>query len=263
MGTSAPEFLVTATAAFRDMADISLSNVVGSNIFNLGFILGIMAVIKPLPTSKTLVYRDGMLLFGVTALILVLALTGVLDRVAGILLLLFLFGYVAYLLAFGSRKLILLESPPETRLARWWDYPRLLAGFAAIALGGHLMVESASFFALALGVSRWAVGVTIVAAGTSLPEMVTCLAASLKGRNDMMLGNLVGSDFFNFAGVLGLTCVLRPLNVAPGAIGSLVVLVGMVGLVLVLMRTRWRVSRWEGALLILLTSGRWALDFLT
>ncbi|MFW5838185.1 MAG: calcium/sodium antiporter, partial [Desulfovibrionaceae bacterium] len=216
MGTSAPEFLVTVTAAFRDMADISLSNVVGSNIFNLGFILGFMALIKPLPTTRTLVFRDGLLLLGVTVLILGLAMTGVLGRITGVALLCFLGGYVGWLLAFGSRNTVFVEQP-EVRTARWWDFPRLLAGFGAIALGGHLMVDSASFFAVSFGVSRWVVGVTVVAAGTSLPEVVTCLAATLKGRNEMLLGNLVGSDFFNFAGVLGLTCILRPLDVAPGA----------------------------------------------
>ncbi|MGE4557934.1 MAG: calcium/sodium antiporter [Desulfovibrionaceae bacterium] len=263
MGTSAPEFLVTATAAFRGMSDISLSNVVGSNIFNLGFILGIMALIKPLPTSKTLVFRDGLLLLCVTALILGLTAAGELGRIAGTALLLILVSYVAYLLVYGSRNLVFAEAQEQARVAGWKDYPKLLAGFAAIALGGDLMVDSARFFALSFGVSQWVVGVTVVAAGTSLPELVTCLAASIKGRNEMLLGNLVGSDLFNFAGVLGLTCLLRPLHVAPGAVESLVMLVSMIGLVLVLMRTGWRVGRAEGALLILLTALRWARDFMS
>jgi cation:H+ antiporter len=115
--------------------------------------------------------------------------------------------------------------------------------------------------ATALGVSQWAIGVTIVAAGTSLPELVTCLAASLRGKNDMLLGNLLGSDFFNFAGVLGLTALLRPLGVEAGSLPSLWMLVGSVALVLLLLRTGWRLGRVEGALLILVSLLRWGVDF--
>ncbi|MDD4732210.1 MAG: calcium/sodium antiporter [Desulfovibrio sp.] len=260
MGTSAPEFLVTATAAFKGLEDISLSNVVGSNIFNLGFILGLMAMIKPIRTNPTLLWRDGGLLFATTVLILVLALTGNLGRPAGFVLLGILITYLVFLFFRGSQLVVEEEGP--VRKARWWDYPVLLAGFAAIALGGDFMVESASSIAASLGVSSWVIGVTIVAAGTSLPELVTCLAASFKGRNDMLLGNLIGSDFFNFAGVLGLTCLLRPLRVSEQALPGLVLLVGMVFLVLVLIRTGWRVRRWEGALLIGINLLRWARDFM-
>ncbi|WP_027189058.1 calcium/sodium antiporter [Paucidesulfovibrio longus] len=260
MGTSAPEFLVTATAAFKGLEDISLSNVVGSNIFNLGFILGLMAMIKPIRTNPTILWRDGGLLLFTTALILLLALTGNLGHLAGIVLLSILAAYLLYLFFRGSPLVV--EEEEEIRKARWWDYPLLLAGFAAVSLGGEFMVESASSIAVSLGVSSWVIGVTIVAAGTSLPELVTCLAASAKGRNDMLLGNLIGSDFFNFAGVLGLTCVLRPLNVSPHALPGLIALVSMVFLVLVLIRTGWRVSRWEGALLVGINLLRWGLDFM-
>ncbi|SKA87521.1 cation:H+ antiporter [Paucidesulfovibrio gracilis DSM 16080] len=260
MGTSAPEFLVTGTAAFKGLEDISLSNVVGSNIFNLGFILGLMAMIKPIRTNPTLLWRDGGLLFGTTVLILSLALTGNLGRIAGFVLLGILVTYLVYLFFRGSPLVV--EDDDVARKARWYDYPVLLAGFLAIALGGDFMVESASSIATSLGVSSWVIGVTIVAAGTSLPELVTCLAASLKGRNDMLLGNLIGSDFFNFAGVLGLTCVLRPLRVSEQALPGLMLLVGMVFLVLVLIRTGWRVRRWEGALLIAINLVRWGKDFI-
>ena len=264
MGTSAPEFLVTATAAFKGLSDISLSNVVGSNIFNLGFILGLMAMIRPLKTNPTVLFRDGGLLLLTCLSILLMALAGVLGRPAGAVLLTVLIGYVGWLLWRGSRKELHLEMLDEVveRAMRWWDPLRLAIGFAAITLGGNLMVDSARSIATELGVSDWVIGVTIVAAGTSLPELVTCLAAALKGRSDMLLGNLIGSDFFNFAGVLGLTCLLRPLAVSPSAMPGLVVLVSMVFLVLVLMRTGWKVRRWEGALLVALNLVRWAWDFM-
>ncbi|WP_243544019.1 calcium/sodium antiporter [Pseudodesulfovibrio tunisiensis] len=260
-GTSAPEFLVTVNAAFRGHNDISLSNVVGSNIFNLGFILGLMAMIKPLKSNRTIVYRDGLLLLATTSGILLMAQTGELGRVFGGALVALLVGYLAYL---GFRK----QAPNEGELdelpdrqARWYDGVILLAGFAAISAGGHLMVTAATSIAESLGVSSWVIGVTIVAAGTSLPELVTCLAASVKGRNEMLLGNLIGSDFFNFAGVLGLTCLLKPLAVSHEASVDLMVLVGMVALVLFLLRTGWKVRRWEGALLVTINLFRWARDF--
>lgn len=261
MGTSAPEFLVTVNAAFRGHNDISLSNVVGSNIFNLGFILGLMAMIRPLVSNKTIVYRDGLLLFLTTAGILAVSFTGEMGRVFGAALMGLLVCYLVYL---GVKR----ESPGEAELeeikgrtASWRDGLMLMIGFAAISGGGHLMVTAATSIATDLGVSSWVIGVTIVAAGTSLPELVTCLAASVKGKNEMLLGNLIGSDFFNFAGVLGLTCLLKPLPVSPEAESGLIILVVMVGLVLVMLRTGWRVTRLEGGLLVGITLLRWINDF--
>ena len=260
-GTSAPEFLVSATAALKGMGDISLANIVGSNIFNLGLILGLMALIKPVVTHKTLVYRDGLLLWGITILVLLLSLNLFMGRMAGSILLGILITYIC-LLIFLGRKQFPQEHLPTQRASTWKDYLFLLAGFVCISLGGHFMVESASFLAEFMGVSKWVIGVTIVAAGTSLPELITCLAASMRGKNDMLLGNLLGSDFFNFAGVLGMTCILRPLNISPTALPSLYALVAMVFLVLVFMRTGWKITRLEGALLILINLGRWTWDFM-
>jgi cation:H+ antiporter len=260
LGTSAPEFLVTVDAALRGHNDISLSNVVGSNIFNLGFILGLMAMIKPLVSNRTIVYRDGLLLFLTTAGILAVSFTGTLGRTFGAVLVGILIVYLVYL---GMKR----ESPGDDELeeikgdASWREGLLLLAGFVAITGGGHLMVSAATSIAESLGVSSWVIGVTVVAAGTSLPELVTCLAASVKGKNEMLLGNLIGSDFFNFAGVLGVTCLLKPLPVSPEAESGLIVLVGMVGLVLVLLRTGWRISRLEGALLVGVNLVRWINDF--
>ncbi len=260
LGTSLPEFLVTATAAFKGLGDISLSNIVGSNIFNLGLILGLMALIKPVPTGRTLVYRDALLLWGVTILVLFMAFDLHMGRLSGIILMSLLIGYIL-LIVLRYGKISEQAELPSQRTARWFDWPLLALGFLCVAAGGHWMVEGASSLALMAGVSEWVIGVTIVAAGTSLPELITCLTASLKGRNEMLLGNLVGSDFFNFAGVLGLTCIMRPLEVSPSALSSLYTLVGMVLVVLVFMRTGWRVSRLEGLMLLGLNLLRWGVDF--
>jgi len=260
LGTSLPEFLVTATAAFKGLSDISLSNIVGSNIFNLGLILGLMALIRPVKTHKTLVFRDGLVLWGLTIFILISVLDLKMGLGAGIVLLLSLVLYNGFIILRSSKVPEELELPSQ-RKATWLDYPKLILGFVMVSYGGHLMVEAASTLARLAGVSEWAIGVTVVAAGTSLPELVTCLAAALKGKSDMLLGNLLGSDIFNFAGVLGLTCVLKPLSVSPSALSSLYALITMVFLVLLFMRTGWRVSRLEGACLIFINLARWVKDF--
>ncbi|MDY7000629.1 MAG: sodium:calcium antiporter, partial [Thermodesulfobacteriota bacterium] len=186
MGTSAPEFMVTASAAFKGLPDISLSNIVGSNIFNLGIILGLLAMMRPLKTNKAILWRDGALLWCLVALILVMALNHTLGRAEGIFLLLILVGYMVFLLLKRQKEhdaIQPLKNSSPQRTARFWDWPKLLAGFIGVAAGGSLMVDAASSLAAALGVSQWLIGVTIVAAGTSLPEFVTCLGAGVTGRD--------------------------------------------------------------------------------
>jgi len=259
MGTSLPEFVVTVTASFRGMGDIALSNVIGSNIFNLGIILGITALISPIVSSKTLIRRDGLFLLLLTSFVLVMMLDLSLGRFTGFVL---LFVFVSYnLMVFfrGARIGIPVVTPLEKN-ARPMDFMKLGAGFILIALGGHFMVEGAVSLAEIMGISQWAIGVTIVAAGTSLPELITCLVAALRGKNEMLLGNLIGSDIFNFAGVLGLTCLLNPITMSPSAIPSMLTLLAMIGVVLIFMRTGFRVGRIEGLVLIAISLARWTLD---
>ena len=141
------------------------------------------------------------------------------------------------------------------------NYIFLALGFGFLGLGGNFMVESATNLAKAAGVSSWIIGMTIVAGGTSFPELVTCLAASIKGRNHMLLGNLIGSDMFNFAGVLGITCIMRPIHVSPLALQSFYGLIAMMAVILIFMRTRWKIGRVEGFCLIMSGFARWLIDF--
>lgn len=269
VGTSAPEFMVTFIAALEGNSDISLSNVVGSNIFNLGIILGLMVMIKPIPIQGKALLRNGVFVWCVHVLTLILIMDLVLGRVDGLILLMIFSGYILFMVFLAGRARTtvkeLVGAEPEGATAReavWTDYPKLVVGFAAVALGGKLLVDSATSLALALGVSSWVVGLTVVASGTSLPELATCLAASLKGRNDMLLGNLIGSDFFNFAGVLGLTGLLAPLKVGPSAVPGMAALVVSVFILLLLLRSGRRLSRIEGAMILLLNMGRWVVEFI-
>ena len=124
------------------------------------------------------------------------------------------------------------------------------------------MVEGASGIARVLGASEWLIGLTIVAAGTSLPELVTCLSASMKKRNAMLLGNLIGSDFFNFAGVLGLTAAFRTLEIQPHSLQNLQLSVLSIGIVLLMMRSGGNIGKKEGILLVLIGTVRWAMELL-
>ena len=258
LGTSAPEFGVTILAALRGMGDISVGNIVGSNIFNLGFILGGTAIIHSLRTTKLVIQRDGFfLLFGA------LLLTGMLwdlelTRPEGIVLFMLLMVYIGYL--YWSRQPIDAEIP--TGALRWWDPLLLVLGFGMVLGGSHFMVTSAVRIARVVGISEWVIGATIVAAGTSAPEFATSLVAALRKRYGISVGNLIGSDIFNLFGVLGLAAMLRNLPVDVSARLNLVVLGMMVVLVLIFMRTGWRITRNEGIVLVLIGLVRWAYSFM-
>ncbi len=262
-GTSAPEFAVTISAAATSQTDISIGNVIGSNIFNLGFILGGTAMIRPIVTSKKMFERDGLFLLMTTALIFFLffGLDGwtpndSFSEYEGLLLFSLLIGYVLYL--------FIKKDPPEEvnpASATTMSYVYFFVGLAMIVLGGHLMVKHASNVARFMGVSDWVIAVTIVAAGTSAPEFATSVTAAVKGRHGIAVGNLIGSDLFNLLGVLGLAGMINPTSLSSDIFGSVFLLVLMVGLTLFMIRTNWSISRTEGAILVTINLIRWYMDF--
>lgn len=256
-GTSAPEFAVTLLSALKGQPNISVGNVVGSNIFNLGFILGGVALIRGIRTSRTLVYRDGVVLFGATLLLLLFI--GDLDfqRWEGITLMTALVVYLSYLILRKDQELV--DHVPSGDFS-WIDIAKLIGGLVFVVLGGHFFVDSASSLAVVLGMDEWAIGVTIVAAGTSAPELATSLVAAIRGRYGLSAGNLIGSDLFNMLGVLGLAGAISPMQVTSSAETSLFALCGLVLVVLLMMRTGWRISRLEGGILVAANLVRWYFD---
>ena len=259
LGTSAPEFAVTINAAQQGRADISVGNIVGSNIFNMGFILGGCAVVRAIQTTPKMVWRDGLLLVIVSLLLIAFSYDGVFSRTDGAIFLTILVAYIARL--FWKR-----QARPEEEVAggkaTWKHALFLLAGIAGVVGGGHLLVHAASEIARGYGVSEWVIAVTIVAAGTSLPELATSLTAALKGHHGISAGNLIGSDIFNLLGVLGVAGLIRPLEVHESAFGSLIVLVIMVAVVTVFLRTGWQLSQREGVILVGANLIRWVMDFM-
>ena len=262
-GTSAPEFAVTISAAFSGQSEISIGNVIGSNIFNLGFILGGTAVIRPISTSPKLFNRDGLYLLISTSIIFFMFFgfdgwtpSDAYSKTEGGFLFLMLIGYILYLFL---KKEPVEETHPHS--ATWQSYIYFIVGLISIVAGGHLMVTHASNVAHYLGVSDWIIAVTIVAAGTSAPELATSITAALKGRHGIALGNLIGSDLFNLLGVLGLAGIINPTMIEQEIYFSVFNLIMMVGLVLLMIRTNWRISRIEGGILVAINLIRWYFDF--
>jgi len=259
-GTSAPEFGVTILAALKDIGDISVGNIVGSNIFNLGFILGGTAIIHNLKTDREVFQRDGIFLLFGTILLMIFLWNLNLAKIEGIILFSLLFIYIAFL--YWNRAAVEVAHP-SSKDFHPWRYVLLLVGFGMVAISSHFLVESAIDLAKVFGVSEWIIGVTIVAAGTSAPEFATSVVAAVKGHHGLSVGNLIGSDIFNMFGVLGLASIIRTLSIDLSARSSLIALIFMVALVLLFIRTGWVISRREGFILVAIGLGRWTFDFLS
>jgi cation:H+ antiporter len=257
-GTSAPEFAVTLDAALAGRADISVANVVGSNVLNLGFILGGVALVRALAVSPALVRRDAILLVVSTAALLVAARDGRLSAVEGGLLFAALLAYLAWLARSGSDGRAGTAAEPF----HLPDAGRLVVGLALVVGGGHLLVVSAVDIARVAGVSEWVIGLTIVAAGTSLPEFATSLAAARAGRTGISAGNLVGSCIFNVLGVLGLAALVQPLAVSRVGLEGTAWLLGTTVMVAVLFYTEETLSKLEGGLLVALNGANWLWSLL-
>ncbi len=258
-GTSAPEFAVTISAAITGRSEIAVANVLGSNIFNLGIILGGCAVFAALEARRAAIRRDGPLLVAVSLAVALALSDGRLTRLEGVLL---FSGLLAYLLLLWRDRQPLEEEIPIGR-PTWASGVLLVVGLGAVVLGGRLLVGSATDLARMLGVPEWLIGLTIVAAGTSASELATSIVASRRGRHAIVVGNLIGSDIFNMLGVLGVAALARPILLDDGrsyAFG-LVALVVTCLLVAIFLRTGGRISRGEGLILVLVGLVRWGEAF--
>lgn len=259
LATSAPEFAVTVSSAIRDQHLISVGNIVGSNIFNLGIILGLVALFSPLPISKTLLKRDGSLLVGTGIILLFFFYDLILTRFEGILLLITFIIYIIVLLRYKEELPI--EEIPEGKFT-WVDIPKFVFGVVTIIVSANFLVGSASNIARVLGVSEWVIGITIVAGGTSMPELATSIVAVKKKLHGISAGNLIGSDLFNMLGVLGTASVIKPLEITSNEYISLIFLGATLIILLIMMRTGWKISKFEATLLILIALFRWGFDFI-
>lgn len=213
-GTSAPEAAVSITAGLAGSNDIALNNVIGSNVFNLLVVVGVCAAIKVFTADEIIFKRDLPICIGLTALLTIFLFDGSLGLVDGIVLLVLFVSYIAMTVVIALKGRDKNQPEEETKKQRkWWLSLIFIAGgLAGVIFGGDLVVDSASKIAVNLGMSEALVGLTIVAVGTSLPELVTSATAARKGDSGMALGNVVGSNIFNILLILGSSSVLSPIG---------------------------------------------------
>ena len=253
-GTSAPELVVSINAALQGKGDISVANVVGSNIFNIAFILGITAMIAPIKISIAVIKTDIPIMIVITMIAFWLIKGITISRMAGFFLFAGLCLYIAltyYLTIRSSTASIRTHEEVSTSIGSWLkDIAFIVSGIALMVLGSNLLVDSVSLIARVLGVSETVIGLTVIATGTSLPELATSIVAALRRQPDIAVGNVVGSNIFNILGILGISSLITPLS-APGisSVDISAMLLAAVAL-LPLAWTGMKVQRWEGAFLL-------------
>lgn len=216
-GTSAPELAATLVAAFRGAPELALANVVGSNVANIGLILGLTALAYPLVTNASFLRREVPWMLGATVLALPLLFDGRLGRLEGLLLWLALAAFLLAAFRSGGSPAVLVDDAGGGSSARrpWRDALGVAVGVAVLAYGAHALVTGATALALIWGVPERVIGLTLVALGTSLPELASSLVAALRRETDIILGNVIGSNLFNLLAVLGTAAVVHPIEVPP------------------------------------------------
>lgn len=271
MGTSAPELAVSTSAAIQGSNEIAISNVVGSNIFNLLMVLGICAMIRSVPVDKMILKRDYPVNLGITVMLFLFmglpALlrgeffsrkmneeVGEVSRICGILCLVIFVGYIIFLIR-DARKNKLEEEKEEAPMPPWKCVLLILVGIGLIVGGGEAVVYGAKNIALAAGMSETLVGLTIVALGTSLPELVTSIVAAHKGQVDMAVGNCIGSNIFNILLILGVSTTIHPIGVNLANVWDLIILLVVSVVILLFCVNNKKITRWEGAVMVLMYLG--------
>lgn len=254
-GTSSPELVVSTLAALADRSEIAVGNVIGSNIFNIAVVLGIAALIAPLPVRANVLRREVPVVIAITFVVLLLALGGGVTRPEGAVLLLGLIGYTVWAYRNARREGRLdgvdvpSPNPPRSLLG---SLGLVAIGVILLSLGADLLLETAVEFARRLGISDTMIGLTLVATGTSLPELATSIVAALRRELDIAMGNVLGSNIFNILGILGLAALLEPVGIAHHMtrFDIPVALIFAVACLPIMLSAR-RISRMEGTLLFL------------
>jgi len=248
-GTSAPELFVSLVSALKGTPDMAVGNVVGSNTMNAMLIVGCAAAVAPMVISRSTVRKDIPFAIGATLLLMALTYDGSLSWVDGIILLAGFAAFMVYTLRqakAGSSE----EEATATNMKTGKAVLYLIGGLAGLVVGSNVFVDHASNFAFSLGISEAVVGLTVVAGGTSLPELATSVVAARKGQSAIAIGNVIGSNVFNILMILGLTGVICPLEIEGITLVDQAVMLVSIVLVWLFSRTRYTVERWEGVLLV-------------
>lgn len=255
-GTSSPELVVSFKAAVDGLGDVALGNVVGSNIFNLGIILGLAALICPIAIKSQIIKIDGPIMIGTALLVLMVMRDGVVTRVEGAALFMGILGYSGMNWMLSRRESAVEvkeeydEGVPAKTKAWWLDVLWITGGLVVLVLGSRLLVEHCLIVARGFAVSEAVISLTIIAAGTSMPELATSVVAALRKQPDIAIGNVVGSNIFNVLGILGLSSLVQPLHSQGIRDADLYWMVGLSVLLLPLMARGLKLRRIDGALLL-------------
>jgi cation:H+ antiporter len=248
-GTSAPELFVSMVSALKDTPDMAVGNVVGSNIMNSMLIVGCAAMVAPMIISCNTVRKDIPFAIGASVLLTLLSLDHTLGRIDGIVLLMGFVAFMVYTLVQARSKAEETEADRKDR-STWLSALFVAGGLTGLVLGSNLFVDAASDVAYSLGISEGVVGLTVVAGGTSLPELATSVVAARKGQSAIAIGNVIGSNVFNILLILGLTATVSPLQIEGITTIDMAVMLISVALVWLFSRTRYTVERWEGTVLV-------------
>lgn len=258
VGTSLPELAVGVEAALAGRGGVAVGGVVGSNVYNVAVVLGLVAAVRVIPVKRGLIRRDAVALLVTTAALVVVVRDGTVSRPEGMIL---LAGFVAYLVVILRLSPDRFVAGGRTRPARPRDGVFLLVGVVLVLAGGQLLIDGAVTLARTIGASEWTIGATVVAAGTSTPEAAVSLVALRRGRASVTLGNVLGSNVLNVLVVLGFAATVRPVTAGPAAFDGALWLAGLTVLVVVVLRTGHELTRPEGLLLLATEAVRWALSF--
>ena len=254
MGTSMPEFCVSLISALKGTTDLAVGNIVGSNIFNALLIVGVSALVAPMTILETTVRKDIPFALVASALLLIMCLAGNISRLnAGVLFAMFLvFMYITLKGAKkqGAQEVAAVEAEGKKPMATWLSVVWILVGLLCLIGGSNLFVEGATAVATNLGVSEAVIGLTIVAGGTSLPELATSVVSARKGNSGIAIGNALGSNVFNILAILGITGMITPMTLKGITSIDLSMLVISIMLVWLFSFTKYKIERWEGAVLM-------------
>lgn len=252
MGTSLPEAAVSISAVIKGNSEITIGNVVGSNILNILIILGLSAVIAPLSVKKSTVKYELTFLTVISILLIIQGLDGNIGLVDGIVQVVFFGLYIAYLFISSKKNGSESEEAVNQINRKIWQIILLcVLGLTATVVGSSLAVDAACGIASKLGMSERFIGLTIVALGTSLPELVTSVTAARKGKSDIAIGNIVGSNIFNILFVVGISAIIHPVAFAEGFIFDSAVSVAAAMLLIIFCAKGKKLKRWHGVLLLI------------
>ncbi|WP_372625219.1 calcium/sodium antiporter [Arsukibacterium sp.] len=257
-GTSSPELVVSVKAAISQQGDIAVGNVVGSNIFNIAFILGLTALVCPIPVHRQIIKVDAPIALGAAILLVFLLMDRTLGRIEGALLITGIIGYTFMNVMLARKDGAALDTsgtePTIAVMRRSWmlDIVFILAGLVVLVIGSQLLVEHSVKLATYFGISEAVIGLTIVAAGTSMPELATSVVAAFRKQPDIAIGNVIGSNVFNILGILGVASVVTPISATGISTFDYATMIIFTVLLISLLYTGRLLHRIEGVMLLLL-----------